>query len=145
MQHCSQGAKCIQGTVCELPSNTPFEADELVKGLKIENRNIICHKRLTPGNCHKSLPWQQAKHVKINEICFQYATSVSKIFCCLCVALIRENDFYPLKKILKGLTGNIKHILIVPYFSSVYSRRLQRGYFSSTTKPKKKKNNLGLL
>lgn len=100
MQHCSQGVKCVQGTACGVPSNTPFEADELVKGLKIENRNIICDvgMRLTPGNCCKSSPWQQAKHVKINEICFQCATSVSKIFCCLCVALIHENDFYPLKK-----------------------------------------------
>lgn len=125
MQHCSQGAKCVQGTACEVPSHTPSEADELVKGLKTENRNIICYKRLTPGNCRKSSPWQQAKHVKINEICFQYSTSVSKIFCCLCVVLVHENDFYPLKKILKGLTGNIKHMLTVSYFSSVYSRRLQ--------------------
>lgn len=69
MQHCSQIAECVQGTACEVPSNTAFEADELVKGLKIENRYVICHKRLTPGNCRKSLPWQQAKHVKINENC----------------------------------------------------------------------------
>lgn len=69
MQHCSQGAKCVQITAYGVTPNTPFEADELVTRLKIENRNIIYHKRLTPGNCCNSLPWQQARHVKINEIC----------------------------------------------------------------------------
>lgn len=91
MQHRSHGAK---GTQCEVPANTPFEADELVKGLKIENRNIICHKRLqaTVVNHYHGNGWGMLK-----SITFIFSLQlVSNIFRWLCVA--HKMFSYPLKK-----------------------------------------------
>lgn len=80
MQHCSQGSKCAQGASL---AHKHFGADELIQGLKIENRTIRYQKGLSPENCHKSQLWQQMM-------------ATFSIFYCLCVSVFHENDFQPI-------------------------------------------------
>lgn len=118
----SIAVKCAQCTECKVPTNTHFEADQFAKGLKIGNRNIICQKRLTLGNCHNhhyGNRWGMLKSMK-----FTFNVQPFSFFCCLCVSVVHENYFHP---ILGDVTSGkafrqhkTKKKRFDPYFSFAY-------------------------